>query len=55
MERLAKQMLITFSALVVLLIMVSFITAQHPLLGKNPTEQRMEFVQNSPNFQNGKF
>lgn len=55
MERLAKQMLITFSALVVLLIMLSFITAQHPLLGKNPTEQRMEFVQNSPNFQNGKF
>lgn len=44
-----------FAFILVLITLTGFLSMQHPIFGKNPSGQRLENVQNSVHYQNGKF
>jgi len=55
MKRLILSMLILFAIVVVLLLGSSILYTQHPLFGKNPTGERLQLIENSPNYRQGQF
>ena len=48
-------MLIAFAFVLVLIVMTGCLSMHHPIFGKNPSGQRLENVQQSVHYQNGKF
>jgi len=55
MKWLTAFMLIVFAIAVMLLIVSSFIYTQHPLFGKSPSGERLQLIENSPNYRQGQF